>query len=406
MSIENENIECEYCNKQFATKSSLNVHKKTAKYCIEKQGIHIDDTNNKFICEYCDKNLVTKHRLTEHMHNCKLREQYEYENKLKEQEIIHSQEIEDKNVIIIEKDEYILKLEKIILNLQNKLFEGAFRPNISININETNDNQSKNETKMPKNISQQMDDILNTPSINKNAQPLLSTITLNDVAVTSRRPDHYINANELCQAGGKNFCDWITLDQTKEIISKLSNETHVKIVDDIWIHPDLAIQLAHWISPSFSLQISSWFRTLFNNESISIDLQLIKQQSDELTAKDKRIKHLEEICLSKRKRVEYPGSNVVYMLTTEDHVKRRTYIIGKAKNLTARLGTYNKTCDHVVVHYRECKSEKEMDMVESLVLTKLDKYREQANRDRFILPEGEEVEYFIKVVDECVAFLC
>lgn len=134
--------------------------------------------------------------------------------------------------------------------------------------------------------------------------------------------------------------------------------------------------------------------------------QKMDEVVDELTAKDKRIKHLEEICLSKRKRVEYPGSNVVYMLTTEDHVKRRTYIIGKAKNLTARLGTYNKTCDHVVVHYRECKSEKEMDMVESLLLTKLDKYREQANRDRFILPEGEEVEYFIKTVDECVAFLC
>ena len=44
------------------------------------------------------------------------------------------------------------------------------------------------------------------------------------------------------------------------------------------------------------------------------------------------------------------------MLTTEEHKKNRTYIIGKAKNLTDRLTPYNKTCDHEVVYYKECKN--------------------------------------------------
>ena len=121
--------------------------------------------------------------------------------------------------------------------------------------------------------------------------------------------------------------------------------------------------------------------------------------------KEHRIKRLEEVCLSKKRRVEYPERNVVYILTTDDHLKRRTYIIGKAKNLTTRLGTYNKTCDHTVIYYRECKNEDHMNIVETLVLNKLNDYREQSNRDRFILPQNQEIDFFKKIVDDCVEFV-
>ena len=121
--------------------------------------------------------------------------------------------------------------------------------------------------------------------------------------------------------------------------------------------------------------------------------------------KDHIIKELKSVCLSKQSRVEYPEKNVIYLLTTDDHLKRRTYIIGKAKNLTTRLGTYNKTCDHVVVYYKECKGEDDMDTAETMVLSKLRDYREKANRDRFILPEDKEIYFFIEVIDECIGFL-
>ena len=121
--------------------------------------------------------------------------------------------------------------------------------------------------------------------------------------------------------------------------------------------------------------------------------------------KDHRIKQLETVCLSKQRRVEYPERNVIYMLTTEDHRQRRTYIIGKAKNLTNRLSTYNKTCDHTVVHHRECKNEDDMDTAETMVLAKLRSHREQANRDRFILPEDKDESFFSQTIDECVRFL-
>ena len=73
---------------------------------------------------------------------------------------------------------------------------------------------------------------------------------------------------------------------------------------------------------------------------------------------------------------------LVYLLTTEDHLKRRTYIVGKAKNLTNRLGTYNKTCDHTVVYYKECKGEDDMDTAETMVLTKLRDYRDYREKGK------------------------
>ena len=93
------------------------------------------------------------------------------------------------------------------------------------------------------------------------------------------------------------------------------------------------------------------------------------------------------------------------MLTTEDHLKRRTYIIGKAKNLTNRLSTYNKTCDHTVVHYRECKNENDMAIAETMILGKLRDFREQSNRDRFVLPENRDVSFFISTIEQCIGFL-
>ena len=134
-------------------------------------------------------------------------------------------------------------------------------------------------------------------------------------------------------------------------------------------------------------------------------MSLLRDKERDIRIKDHRIKQLEAVCLSKQRRVEYPERNVIYMLTTEDHLRRRTYIIGKAKNLTQRLSTYNKTCDHTVVHYRECKNEDDMDTAETIILNKLREYREQANRDRFILPEDKDVSFFTETIEQCISFL-
>ena len=83
---------CNFCKKEFETVSSLNKHKKYAKYCLKIQNNLIDE--KKFICSCCDKILSTKQRLESHKLICKsikkeLKiEEIENKNKEMENEII------------------------------------------------------------------------------------------------------------------------------------------------------------------------------------------------------------------------------------------------------------------------------------------------------------------------------
>jgi hypothetical protein len=45
-----------------------------------------------------------------------------------------------------------------------------------------------------------------------------------------------------------------------------------------------------------------------------------------------------------------------------------------------------------------------MGVVEHMVFNKLQEYREQANRERFILPNNMSESYFIDKIKECVDF--
>ena len=57
---------------------------------------------------------------------------------------------------------------------------------------------------------------------------------------------------------------------------------------------------------------------------------------------------------------------------TKENKKNRIYIVGSSIDLKERLGTYNKTCDHEVVFYKECKNEEHMDLSEKIILLMLD----------------------------------
>ena len=407
-------MECEFCKKTFSTKPNLITHQKTAKYCLEIQG----ETNTLFKCEYCEKYFTCNQRLNEHVTNiCKIKYKYNYEQevkKLREEMVLYKKQektrLKDKELLfdqqrkffektIEDKNDYISKLEAKLEKFEDSI------------LSKTEKNQEDKDDSIPIPLKDQMSSII-IEDIKEDETVNYSMITLNNVSITSRPIDHYVNATQLCQAGGKKFSHWFSLDTTKELIKELSADAVIPasgLVDTnkggnnkteqcSWIHPDLSISLAQWISPKFSIQVSKWVRTLFNKGSVEIDLNLLRQ-------KDERIKKLENVCLSKQRRVEYPEKNVIYLLTTDDHLKRRTYILGKAKNLTNRLGTYNKTCDHTVVYYKECKNEEDMDTAEIIVLSKLRDYKEQANRDRFILPEDKDISFFIRMIDDCIHFL-
>ena len=115
--------------------------------------------------------------------------------------------------------------------------------------------------------------------------------------------------------------------------------------------------------------------------------------------KNKEIKNLQNKVIQKQRKPKCEDRNCVYLVQDEDHKKKRLYIIGKAIDLDGRLSSYNKTHDTEIIYYRSCNSAKQMNHIEKCVLTKLDKYREVANHDRFILPENEDISLFTNVFD-------
>jgi hypothetical protein len=119
----------------------------------------------------------------------------------------------------------------------------------------------------------------------------------------------------------------------------------------------------------------------------------------------KQIEKLTNQYGKKQRRKQINEPNVIYILTTPALKEERRYIFGKSKNLTNRLSTYNKTDEHEIVYYQACGTEGNMDTIEKMVLNRLEKYREVENRDRFILPEDNEIDLFIDVIKKCIDFI-
>ena len=128
-------MNCEFCNKNFSTKSSLNNHQKTAKYCIKLQNNKVSEIPN-FYCDYCNKKFTSKQNLNIHLSTCKEKEfeqklkdkEKGFEQKLKDKEKEFEQKLKDKeklNIkIITENENYkqqLEKQEKQIKELQDKL---------------------------------------------------------------------------------------------------------------------------------------------------------------------------------------------------------------------------------------------------------------------------------------------
>ena len=252
------------------------------------------------------------------------------------------------------------------------------------------------------------------------AQAVKPNMVFNGVVIESRSGDHYVNATQMCQAGGKLFKDWYRLGATKALMKELEGDGRIppsQLVDikkgntnlytqGSWVHPDLAVQLAQWISPSFAIQVSRWIRELFLMGSVSIDSrkteeelkvlekklfeerelrgraehQLKQKEADLIKARRKELK-LEEFIRSTEK---LPKNEVIYIAATTAYQKQNRYKIGgccaEAK-MESRLNTYNtghaKNDPYYFVDHWSVHSYSE---VEKIIKTKLAHYKD--NRDR------------------------
>jgi len=250
------------------------------------------------------------------------------------------------------------KLEEISIELQTPM------SNKLINI-------ILDKTKLIENLHTKIGDVvipnyMNTPT---------SKFVYNEYNIEYKTEERMIHGVQLCEACNVNILDWYSSENLKS--------------EDPWLNMNMAFRLASWISPNLLLELAKW------NQSVS---------ETSVKEKDLRIKLLEDMYVNKQPRKDYPDNPVVYMLTTEDNKNKRIYIIGKTINLKNRLSSYNKTAEHEVVYYKECKDEESMTLSEGMILKKLRMYREKANRDRFILPDEKEITDFVNVIDDCVQF--
>jgi hypothetical protein len=423
---------CEICNKEFKRKQHLENHNKKKYSCLlnknktqnnSKNLKNQDNQNNqvnekKNICNYCKKPFTRIDNLTRHIDNrCKVRKRL-----IQDKAAINKQtdELKNQNIELISHIKTLTEIYKENNETQNKKLDKiVVLNNISdspINyklikiICENNKKISELENKETKETRGN-----NNNNINNNTNDV-ECLVLNNISISLRVIDNFINAQQLCRIENKNFNEWLELESTTNLICFLSTElgiaqsqlfdikTKIEISNnqEIWIHPDLAIQLAQWISPVTAFHITKWIREIIsNNKNIT---NILKDKDQEIISKNNEIKLLMDTYVKKQKRDIYPDANVVYLITNNYLKKDRIYIIGKATNLTFRLGVYNKSSEHEVIYYKKCNSIYKMKLTEDAILNKLNEYREKANRDRFILPIEKNIDFFTNVVDECVNF--
>ena len=197
------------------------------------------------------------------------------------------------------------------------------------------------------------------------------------------------------------YCNYIAILSRQHF-----NQVQYRKERSTWSHPQVAINIAQWISPRFDVKVSAWVYEVMMTGKVDIsNTKSYRQLQSENKDKELKIQYLIKKYVKRQPRIYYKERNVVYILTTSNMKKERRYILGKAENLMNRLSVYNKSDEHEVIYYQECPDEEKMNIVETMVFNKLKKYREQANRERFILPKNKDIEYFKDAIKKVIEFV-
>jgi hypothetical protein len=390
-------MDCKYCHNKFISLSSLNNHQRKTKYCLKIQG----KAFNGYKCKFCNTEFTRKDTLQQHYRVCKANTEY-----------VHNTQIE------------LLEAKKQIYSLKKQL-EDALRREQELREDYTklaetcaSTGNFEDEAVIEIEPEDESEDSDNEEGEEKKEYELVPLDLGKGYEIEHREEDGYINVSNLCKAGGKQFKAWNRLLKTKAFLQVLSQQVLIHTTSLIqtkqdnqydkqtWVHPQVAINIAQWVSPKFDVKVSAWIYEVMMTGKVDItNTKSYRQLQEENKGHKIRIQHLTKKYMKKQPRLEIKETNVVYILTTKLMKKERRYILGKATNLTNRLSTYNKSDEHQIVYYQGCGDEDNMSMVESLVFQKLKSYREQANRERFVLPEDKEISLFVDTIKECVSFV-
>ncbi len=384
-------MECEFCKHTFSSKTNLNNHVKTATYCLRLQGVNQLSDEHK--CDGCSKIFGRKYELNRHSKTCK-------KNNILQNNEKTIKSLTDEN-LVLKKELELLRSDKT--DLQER-YDNLSLTALNKNFEDGNDNEEI---------------VYDSESDMDMEEYKLQPLELNNgYTIEHREEDGFVNVTNLCKAAKKQFSDWNELDETDEFLEVLSSsiglppnelikyKTSSSNEKEIWTHPQVAINIAQWISPSFDVKVSSWvFEAMMTGKVYVTNTKSYKELQKENKKKDLKIQFLTKKYVKLQPRVQYDEKYVIYILTTKLMKKERRYILGKAVDLKCRLSTYNKSDEHEVIFFASCKDVETMNLVENLVFSHLKNYREQANRERFVLPQNEKIELFSNAIKKSIEFL-
>ena len=126
-----ENLNCEFCNKKFSTKSNLSNHIKRAKYCIKNRPETVDiKTDIDYRCTFCNKSFTTKYMVPKHMLTCKILSE-NMQNTIVEKDkeiLLLKHKLKEKNKQLLEKTK---ENEYLTQQLSSLALEGIKKPTIT-----------------------------------------------------------------------------------------------------------------------------------------------------------------------------------------------------------------------------------------------------------------------------------
>jgi hypothetical protein len=251
----------------------------------------------------------------------------------------------------------------------------------------------------------------------------MRSLVLCDMKIESRESDNFINATQLCKAGGKKVNDWYRLGSTKDLVLELTNNLnqvigdHRTVIIDIikagpnnlrgsWIHPDLAVQLAQWVSPAFSLQVSRWIRELCIAGSVSIDSKKsdteVNELKNKLMEKEKelstkntelveqtemlnRLHNINEELVTYKKLKE--KNEHIYIVSTMQYASQGLFKVGRTKKIKKRNSSHNTT--HTIGDKVKVLADFMVNCsatVEAIILKKLEGLRPSKDNEFLLCP--------------------
>ena len=113
-------MDCQYCNKTFASKASMLRHQKNLNYCIIIQE-KIKDPQLQFKCNGCEKILSNKYTLVTHKKTCKsLKIEVLEDKKVENEVLVLKEKLNEKDIIIEELKARVRELELDIKDIALK----------------------------------------------------------------------------------------------------------------------------------------------------------------------------------------------------------------------------------------------------------------------------------------------